>query len=327
MRPNFSKWLRTSFLLLISLSFTGVFIRASSAEGLTKHPRVAELEDTLSKDGASYLRGRFPDQPFLLNVSVDPLRRVPSRTDRKTGNSEILPYLDLAEEEIQDEWDDPQSSLHQLLLRVTKVTVAVTVPKEVSDDEAAEIRASLLQSLHLIPARDSIEITRREWSKAAGAYALVYPVSALVVTIFFLLGLYVINRSGTARLSKALASPATTRSPANFSGPAPGAGGFPRTSDPARSSGHTSAKTSGMSMGGVIEIRGCFFETDPRTLRGEEFSFAFGFTRAPSLRRCLAGTTGRSGDRVFTRSAASPIRARIPSRLARSFFSPGRAYG
>ena len=45
---------------------------AASGPELTNESLLA-----LTKDAATYLKGRFPDRPFLVTVSVDPLRDTP----------------------------------------------------------------------------------------------------------------------------------------------------------------------------------------------------------------------------------------------------------
>jgi hypothetical protein len=177
-----------------------VIATVSSAEPLQKHPRVAELEDTL-RDGASvYLRSRFPDRPFLVTASVDPLRRITGKNSEK--NTDLLPYFDASSEEIQDEWDDPQTSLHQLVGRVNKIIINISIENALSDQEAQEVKDALRGTLHLIDARDEIQFAYKNWSKSGERW--LYPLMALGISILFLFGFYAIQKTGITKLSQAL---------------------------------------------------------------------------------------------------------------------------
>lgn len=177
--------------------FIGSFAHADS---ISKHPRVAELEDALRAEASSYLRSRFPDQPFLVSVSVDPIRRATGKT-QTPGESE-LPYFDATDSEITDEWDDPNANLHQLLLRTTKVSVEISLSENVSDGERLEVRDSLYQSLHLIPARDEIKIETRKWNSVK-SYTY-YFLTGIAIALFFLIGFSVVQRYGYKRLAQSL---------------------------------------------------------------------------------------------------------------------------
>ncbi|MFZ9596550.1 MAG: hypothetical protein ACO3A2_10785 [Bdellovibrionia bacterium] len=172
---------------------------STNAEPISKHPRVAELEDKLTKDASTYLKGRFPDRPFLVTVSADPLRRA---TQKNPAAEENLPFLDFQHEEIQDEWDDPQISISYLMLRLKKVSVQISVPESISDDEAEEVKASVFQILHLTPARDTIEVVRKKWT--AGPQNLSYAVLTGSALLIILLGFYFIGSRSATRFASAL---------------------------------------------------------------------------------------------------------------------------
>ena len=165
------------------------FTPSAYAESLQKHPRVAELEDTMRESTSVYLKTRFPDRPFLVNVSIDPLRRT---TAKGTEMGESLPYFDGGNfDEIQDEWDDPQVGLHTLLLRTTKITVQVTLNDTLSEADATEVKESLFQNLHLIPARDEIKIGFRAW--VTKEQNLFYPSLAVALAVLFLLSFFLFS--------------------------------------------------------------------------------------------------------------------------------------
>lgn len=127
-----------------------------------KHPRVAELEGVLLKDASDFLKGRFPDVPFLVTVAVDPMRRQTSRRSEE----ENLPYMRYQSEEIQDEWDDPNRSNYELIMRSRKIGVKVSVPDTLREVDLADIKESMVQALSLVPGRDEILIQPRNWTKA-----------------------------------------------------------------------------------------------------------------------------------------------------------------
>ena len=177
------------------------------SEPIQKHPRVAELEDSLRDNASVYLKSRFPEYPFLVNVSVDPLRRSSAKSGT-TGDD--LPYFDAASEDIQDEWDDPQVSLKSLISRTTKVSVAISLSQALSDNEVAEVKESLMKTLHLVPARDEIQFTFRSWTTSSERW--VYPTIAVGIAFLFLFGFFLIQRAGVSKLATALKEQKTTSS-------------------------------------------------------------------------------------------------------------------
>ncbi|MBS1962734.1 MAG: hypothetical protein JST04_10990 [Bdellovibrionales bacterium] len=187
-------------LAALALAITGIFAGTESArsEPIAKHPRVAELEDSLRDNASVYLKARFPDRPFLVTVSVDPLRR----SSAKNAPTDELPYFDSSSEDIQDEWDDPQVPLTQLISRTTKISVAVSLSTALSDNEVAEVKDSLMKTLHLVPARDEVQFNFRNWTTSSEKW--VYPTIAVGIALLFLFGFFLIQRTGVAKLTTAL---------------------------------------------------------------------------------------------------------------------------
>ncbi|MCB0357220.1 MAG: hypothetical protein KDD40_09440, partial [Bdellovibrionales bacterium] len=68
------------------------------------------------------------------------------------------------EEEIRDEWDDPTITLYSLSNRVKKIKLIIQVPAGIHDEELADIKSNISEILRLIPARDEIEVVKREWN-------------------------------------------------------------------------------------------------------------------------------------------------------------------
>ncbi len=223
----------STLLRMICFGMTIVSMGTAMAEPLTKHPRVAELEDSLREATSTYLRTRFPDRPFMANVSVDPLRR----SSTKNGElGESLPYFDGgSSEEIQDEWDDPQLGLHALMLRTSKITVQISLNDTLNDAEAAEIKESLFRNLHLIPARDEIQLSFRSWATSDKNWF--YPALALILAGIFLAGFFMIQRASVGKIAHALKE--SGKASGGGGGPSPMSVQAPTTSSGGDEGGHS----------------------------------------------------------------------------------------
>lgn len=187
---------------LIGVGTFFAVVNFASAQEVLKHPRVVELEDRLNKDAAAYIKARFPDVPFMVVVRVDPLRRdVRTPSSARTEN---LPYFESFEsdEEIRDEWDNAQIPLMALLNRVRKISVQISVPAQLKEAEVNEMRDGIFNILHLTPARDAIEVSRREWTMESVPWLGVYIAGAALFLL--LVGLLVINRTSANRIARAL---------------------------------------------------------------------------------------------------------------------------
>lgn len=189
-----------AFILFCGASYA--ILDSASAQEVMKHPRVVELEDRLNRDAASYIKARFPEVPFMVIVRVDPLRRevrAPS-----SARTESLPYFESFEsdEELRDEWDNSQIPLMALLNRVRKISVQISVPSQLKEAEVNEMKDGIFNILHLTPARDAIDVNRREWAVESVPWLGVYIAGA---ALFLLLtGLLVINRTSANRIARAL---------------------------------------------------------------------------------------------------------------------------
>lgn len=165
-----------------------------------QHPRVSELQDKLTEYARDYLKSRLPDIPYLVTVRIEPLRR-----DVHSGyrvQNEKLPYFEMIDEEIRDEWDDPSASLYVLQSRLQKATVSVTLPQSLKDAEVDEIKDSLTTLLRLVPGRDEVRVERRSWSLGV-TYWYYVGLSVGLVTLL-LLGMVFVNWSWSGRLSRAI---------------------------------------------------------------------------------------------------------------------------
>lgn len=182
-------------LLMLVLS-TGIPV---IGQEVLKHPRVVELEDRMNKDAAAYIKSRFPDIPYMVTVRVDPLRREQGSSYQQ---NEVLPYYEESAEEIKDEWDNPQIPLAALINRVRRIQVSISIPSKLKEAEVSELKEGIYAILHLTPARDQVEILRRDWVTQEVPWTIIYIASSVLFSL--LLGLLVINRSSAGRIAKAL---------------------------------------------------------------------------------------------------------------------------
>jgi hypothetical protein len=201
-------------LSLLLFSFCGLYANAQTG----KPARAVELEKTLSREGLELLKGRFPDKPFLLSVKIEPLLR--ERGGRSSG--EKLPYFDVNDEEVVDEWDDPSLSNAALIARVKNIYVNVSIPSELSDDEIAELKSTLVNNLGLLEARDKVEVNKRNWGTLDRAKGIDLKWIGLGAAGWALLmvGFFVIFWFASSKLSKALKE-STQSSGKASSSPAP----------------------------------------------------------------------------------------------------------
>ncbi len=185
-------------LAVAAILFIGI---AVNAQEIMKLPRVAELEDSLKNSASEYIKARFPNTPFMVTVSVDPLRRDAPALNSTNNND--LPFFDAdTGEEIRDEWDDPQVPLSALLNRVKRIQVDISVPSTLRENDIDELKNSIFQDLHLTPARDDVRISRRDWVTNQVPWLSIYSASAALFLLLF--GLLIINRSSAARIARAL---------------------------------------------------------------------------------------------------------------------------
>lgn len=186
--------------IFIFILFLASALGQAQAQVEREHPRVAELQDRLTEYARDYLQSRLQGTPFLVTVKVEALRR--QRGSNYQPKNEILPYFDLSEMEIQDEWDDPSASLYTLQSRISKATVLVSLPNSFPEVEAQEIKDSLTVLLRLIPGRDEVRVERRQWNLGPSMWT--QALMGIGLLVLFLLGLAAISRNWAKRLSRAI---------------------------------------------------------------------------------------------------------------------------
>lgn len=193
--------MRNRILNISILLLTLLGLQIAFAEN--RHPRVVELEKTLSSETLEVLKGRFPNKPFLASVSIDPLMR-----DKKAGGvQDRLPYYEVSDEELADEWDDPEASNSYLLNRVRRIHVKLSVPSTLTDDEIAELKTTVVKNLSLLEARDTVEIQKRAWTNLDQTTSLwSYLGIGLALWFLSMLGMGLISWLNSRKLSSAIAS-------------------------------------------------------------------------------------------------------------------------
>jgi hypothetical protein len=167
-------------LLFIITSFNS-FSQTSSL----KHPRVAELEDKMVKEGSTYFSRRYPNEPFFIKVEIQPLRRI-SSTKKEL---EDLPYHDGESEEIVDEWDDPTTTLSYLRNRITKTLVEVSVPQDFDEQKIADLKQEISVFLRLVPYRDDVKVEKKFKVVSPEVPVYVYSLIAGLFVCIILFGL------------------------------------------------------------------------------------------------------------------------------------------
>lgn len=198
-----NNFLRSTRLCLAAVSLTSIALASSNA--LSQNPerthRVVELEEKLQQDAVTFLSNRFPNQPFSVGVTVEPLRR---NVENYNLKGEQLPYFAIEEEGIRDEWDDPTVSLFTLLDRVKSIEINLQIPEGLTELEQSEMKEGLAKRLRLIPARDQILISQKKWQGRELDWVSWGIGTGLVV--FALLGFFVIFRSSVKRVAESLSS-------------------------------------------------------------------------------------------------------------------------
>ena len=186
------------FYRILTIIALLVFTGNSYAE--PKNPKVAEIENYLTNEGISYLKGRFPNIPVLFNVKVTPLRRQIDTT-RSDENAEGLPFYAEQKIDVRDEWDDPSKTIFELIPRIQAINIKILLPDTVKDDDLNEMRENLFENLDLIEGRDRIVFERKVWGSSDG-YPIEILLAGFLLVITLLVGLYFISRNLAKSLSQ-----------------------------------------------------------------------------------------------------------------------------
>lgn len=119
-----------------------------------KNARVIEIQEKIKSDISDFLEKFSPNTKYSVQVKVKPLRR---RYDQSSRN-EDLPFMEFQEELIQDEWDDPKTSVYSLYSRISEAKVSIFIEDKVSIENRSKFKEALLLDVNLVPGRDSVEI-------------------------------------------------------------------------------------------------------------------------------------------------------------------------
>ena len=190
------KYLTSLLLLLLMVLPINLLAQA-------KHPRAFQLEKLLQNDIEQSLKFLLQDQPFSVVVFIDPLRRsLSNNTDRAS-----LPLLDIADN-VLDEWDDPDRSDFELLNRVNRISVMVSVPSNLSKSKLTEVKEILKKRIPYVEGRDLIQVETKEFqveSDSSPFYKWLALGGVLMLLGLGLVHLFV-NLVATAKLAKAIRS-------------------------------------------------------------------------------------------------------------------------
>ncbi len=188
-------------IILSYLLISVFFINLLFAENNRKHPRVIQVEKVLFKDASQIMNDLIPNKPFAIFIEIDPIHR----NTQNNNNKDALPFYE-PDDEIKDEWDDPDKSDYALLSRVNRVNVKVLIPPELTEEQVDEIKQGLFLSLHLITGRDTIEVQRKSWmaEKDATSYTRWLIFIGLIFVGMFGLIILIISFLSLNRVVKAI---------------------------------------------------------------------------------------------------------------------------
>lgn len=135
-----------SFLILLSFLYLSL--------GFANQARVIEVQVKLKNDASSFLEKFAPGTKYSVKVSVKPLLR----KSTSSNNSNQLPFMELQEDSLQDEWDNPESSVYSLINRISEAKITIYIEDKVKISDYSKFKEALLTDINLIPGRDSVEI-------------------------------------------------------------------------------------------------------------------------------------------------------------------------
>ncbi|MBC99084.1 MAG: hypothetical protein CME63_15190 [Halobacteriovoraceae bacterium] len=117
--------------------------------------RVLEVEESIKADIVDYIERVMPEAKYTMKVKVYPLRRNQTQQGSPTA---ALPYMDLDEEYVVDEWDSEDTSLYTLYSRIKKVEVDLLIEKGIQIENQRSFLDLLFTEAHLIPGRDNVRL-------------------------------------------------------------------------------------------------------------------------------------------------------------------------
>lgn len=135
-----------TFLILLSFLYLSL--------GFANQARVIEVQEKLKSDASSFLEKFAPGTKYSVKVTVKPLLR----KSTFSSNNNQLPFMELQEDSLQDEWDNPESSIYSLINRISEAKLTIYIEDKVKIEDYSKFKEALLTDINLIPGRDSVEI-------------------------------------------------------------------------------------------------------------------------------------------------------------------------
>lgn len=170
-----------------------------------RHPRVVEVERLLNNEVQNLIRDFAPGKPFSVSVRIEPLHR----TNAANAEKESLPFFE-TNEEIRDEWDDPARTDWELLSRVTRINVKLTVPEEFNDAQVGDLKSNITARLSLIEGRDFVDVTKKDLFLPARSDHTKYTmwIMGIGVAMLLLLGLvyFLVSSVAITRITRAISA-------------------------------------------------------------------------------------------------------------------------
>lgn len=250
-----------------SFVFWLVFVSSLFAQ-TGKHHRVIEIENFLKDKVEKIFLSRFPDQSYMVSVSIEPLRDLAK--DKYALDEDGLPYFEIEKNYI-DQWDDPKVSNYQLLTRVKKIQIDMALPDSINPVDVADFKESVFSSLNLISGRDEMRIERKSWQKDKISVMQI----GLIFGIVFvsLLGLWLIMRFAVGKsIARAMAkNPIQTPDSGVSSAPAPAMAAVAPSTRGASNSLGGSSETLSLRLTDTLKVKHFVQEMVERFASNEKF--------------------------------------------------------
>ncbi len=206
-------------LSLISFIVTILYANTNLLAQQAKNPKVVEVETYLNQKAVTVIKNRFPYVPMLVNLTVTPLRRNPGEASLNSSTDNLPYYSPGTEIQALDEWDDPNKTVADLLPRMQTVSIQITMPSYIGDDELFELRDVLYANLHIIPGRDKVEFVRKNWKRGSD-FATEWMALIIGSLLFLSITIILSLRYLALRISDSFSSSESTKA-INHTPPAP----------------------------------------------------------------------------------------------------------
>jgi len=189
-----------NWLLILALILAPLASQAS---------RVVEVEDYFTKKTAGFIKMRYPNRPYTVQVRVEAgdtgERRVTPK-DSKSVTS--LPYLEYSGDGEQDVWSQGDIPLGTLISYVRSVSVNIEIDAGFSGEERQDFEQQLFKYLKLSSAYDRVEVRKMDWVKSPqGRQNRWILLGAIGIPILLALFFLIVSRLSIRQLVKGLTEP------------------------------------------------------------------------------------------------------------------------